>query len=426
MAQLCFIGGMQWGYECKGKIIDFFSGNFDLAAKYGHGHDSRHNCQINGKHYVYSMLPLATVRGIESLILPSSFVELNVLINEAGSMPGIKFTVDERCCVVMDYHIQIDAERRMIHMKPKFNSKDDGIGPAFESFQSGDYISVGDLLNRESLKIKYETNLEKYCPYLASMGSGFFRVASLKENMRKSIEEYLKKGEILRKHIGTTNGIIKRALVEDKDIIFEGSYGTLLDPLFGLNPDRTHSSTMAVKALECAGLPPQKMHKIGVTKAYMSRNAVSPFPTKIDDIEILKRIIQQGDEQNSDPWVPKEREVGWLDFVLFNFADSLNQYDEIALTKLDALAGLNEIKICIAYRDGNGRFINEIDSMGQLIGAEPVYETFEGFPKIENIHRFKDLHPNARKLVDRISDLTNDRLSLISIGPERDQMIRLF
>jgi len=371
--------GMQFGDEGKGKIIDFLAESADVVARFNGGNNAGHTIKVNDETTILHLIPSGILhKGKINIIGNGLVVDPNVLLKEIEDLrsKGVKVTPDnlivsENAHIILEKHIKEDKEKNK-HLGTTAR----GIGPAYTDKVARTGIRVIDYINNNDLK---------------------------------NIKPFVKNTTLIDKN---------------KKILFEGAQGTLLDIDFGTYPYVTSSNATVGGICTGLGIGPKKIDKVlGVTKAYTTRVGSGPLPTELKD-EIGKKIQKTGNEFGAT--TGRARRVGWFDALMCRYSAMVNGLDAIVLTKLDVLSGLEEIKICIGYKYKNKIIKNFSSNSEVLEKCEPVYEELNGWNEnLDGIKNLENLPENAKKYIKRIEELMEIPISIVSIGPERNQTLVL-
>lgn len=429
MPGVCVIG-LQWGDEAKGKIVDLLTPRHDFVVRYQGGANAGHTVVIGNEVYKLSLLPSGVItEGVTSVIAggvvinpPKAISELDELAGRGVEGLDKNLKISDRAHVIMPWHF---AEDRALDANTtdgeNIGTTQRGIGPCYRDKVARSHaIRMGDLY-RDDLCERIEHIVAAKTPVLAAMAVGD---APEPLDPAAIYEEYRAYAERLRPHVCDTNEMLLTAAEEGKKILFEGAQGALLDVDHGTYPFVTSSNSSGVGICAGSGLPAKYInHTIGVVKAYSTRVGGGPFPTEQDN-EVGQQLRDQGNEYGTVTKRP--RRCGWLDTVAVRYTARLGGVDGIAIMLLDVLSGVEEIKICTAYDlDGNRSsvFPSHVDDLRRV---KPVYETLPGWSEDLTACTSLDEFPvNARDYLNRVSELVGLPLSLVSVGPGRDQTILL-
>ncbi|EJF82314.1 adenylosuccinate synthase [Bartonella doshiae] len=414
--------GTQWGDEGKGKIVDWLSEQADIVVRYQGGHNAGHTLVVDGVSYKLSLLPSGLVRGKLSIIGngvvvdPHHFVaELKKLRDQGVTITPEILRIAENAPLILSVHRDLDAIRESSLSGLKIGTTKRGIGPAYEDKVGRRAIRVMDLAETDTLMPKIERLLGHHNALRRGMGVAEIDSQSLYDELTQVA------GEILP-FMDCTWRLLDESDRMGKRILFEGAQGALLDNDFGTYPYVTSSNTVAGQACTGSGLGPSSIHYVlGIAKAYTTRVGEGPFPTEqMNDIGEL--IGMRGKEFGVV--TGRKRRCGWFDAVLVRQMVTICGVQGIALTKLDVLDGLDEIKICVGY-ELDGKKIDYLpSSMGAQARVKPVYETLEGWKEATaGTLCWKNLPAKAVKYIRYIEKLINTRVALLSTSPEREDTI---
>ena len=415
--------GAQWGDEGKGKIIDFLTDEVDIVVRSQGGNNAGHTIVIGGEKYVLHLIPSGILRKSKTCVIGNGVVlDPVALVGEIDGLRkrGVKveknLLISDTAHLVLPYHQALDGLRETQKGAKKIGTTKRGIGPAYADKASRTGLRTGDLLRPDVLKEKLTQRIKENNAVLKSLGAPTL-------NAKKIINDTLAAAEVLRPFITNTVMFLHRALEMKTNMLFEGAQGTFLDIDHGTYPYVTSSNTTSGGACTGSGVPPHRIDKVmGVLKAYTTRVGEGPFTT--EDDALGDRFHAMGREFGAT--TGRARRCGWFDAVSTRYSVILNGIDELAITNLDGLDGVESIKLCVAYRlDGKVLDFPPTDSE-QLSRCEPVYIEMPGWLKsTEKAKKFSDLPPKARAYVKKIAELTGAKLSIVSIGPARAQTIRL-
>ena len=415
--------GAQWGDEGKGKIIDFLTDEAEIVVRSQGGNNAGHTIVIGGEKYVLHLIPSGILRKSKTCVIGNGVVlDPVALVGEIEGLRkrGVKveknLLISDTAHLVLPYHQALDGLRETQKGSKKIGTTKRGIGPAYADKASRTGLRTGDLLRPDVLKEKLTQRIKENNALLKSLGAPTL-------NAKKIINDTLAAAEVLRPFITNTVMFLHRALEMKTNMLFEGAQGTFLDIDHGTYPYVTSSNTTSGGACTGSGVPPHRIDKVmGVLKAYTTRVGEGPFTT--EDDALGDRFHAMGREFGAT--TGRARRCGWFDAVSTRYSVILNGIDELAITNLDGLDGVETIKICVAYRlDGKVLDFPPTDSE-HLSRCEPVYIEMPGWLKsTEKAKKFSDLPPKARAYVKKIAELTGAKLSIVSIGPARAQTIRL-
>ena len=415
--------GSQWGDEGKGKIVDWLSEQADVVIRFQGGHNAGHTLVIDGVTYKLRLLPSGIVRKDKiSIIGNGVVVDPWALLEEIKEikLKGIKvdvenFIISESANLILPFHREMDEIREDAAGKGKIGTTRRGIGPCYEDKVGRRSIRVMDLRSESNLDNRLENVLLHHNAIRKGLNKKIYEKDKLKRDLLKIAPEILKYVQPVWLKLNQFNN-------DRKKILFEGAQGILLDVDHGTYPYVTSSNTVPAMAATGSGTGPDKINYIlGITKAYTTRVGSGPFPTELQD-EIGESLGRRGKEFGTV--TARKRRCGWFDGVLVRQTIKLSGINGIALTKLDVLDELEEIKMCIGY-ELNGQKIDYLPAASEdQFNIKPLYKTFPGWKsKTQGIRNLKDLPENAKRYIHALEDFIGARISSISTSPERDDTI---
>ncbi|MDO8661959.1 MAG: adenylosuccinate synthase [Candidatus Omnitrophota bacterium] len=416
--------GTQWGDEGKGKIIDILSAKVDCIVRYQGGNNAGHTVVVGDKEYIFHLMPSGILHKAKTCFIGNGVViDPLVLLEEIEGIRNTGIDINGRlkistlAHVILPYHKILD-QLRETKRKNKIGTTGRGIGPCYADKIIRCGIRMVDLLNPKVLSEKLKDNLKEKNEIFRKVykHKGF--------DFNAIYREYLNYGKLFAPYISNTALLLNQAITAKKDILFEGAQGTFLDIDFGTYPFVTSSSATSGGACIGTGVSPVKIDKvIGVAKAYTTRVGEGPFPTEYP-AGFAKFMRAKGKEFGATTGRP--RRCGWFDSVMVKEAVMLNGITELAVMKMDILDGLKEIKVCTAYKY-KGKTFREFPHDFEILNKlKPVYQTLPGWGKdIRKARSFRQLQPNAKNYLARISDMLNTKISLVSIGSAREDTIFL-
>ena len=417
--------GSQWGDEGKGKIVDWLSDQADIVIRFQGGHNAGHTLVIDGVTYKLRLLPSGRVRkGKISVIGNGVVVDPWALLEEIEEikLKGVDVNVDnfiisESANLILPFHREMDEIREDTAGKEKIGTTRRGIGPAYEDKVGRRSIRVMDLRSESNLDNRLEVVLLHHNAIRKGLGKKLYKKDELKKELLKIAPEILKFSQPVWLKIDQ----FKK---EKKKILFEGAQGILLDVDHGTYPFVTSSNTVAASAATGTGCGPNSINYVlGITKAYTTRVGEGPFPTELKD-EIGELLGTRGKEFGTV--TSRKRRCGWFDGVLVRQTVKISGIDGIALTKLDVLDDLDEIKMCVEY-ELNGKKMEYLPAASEdQLKIKPIYKTFEGWKQpTKGIKNIEDLPEKAKKYIYAVGDFIGAKISSISTSPERDDTILL-
>jgi len=421
MANVVVVGA-QWGDEGKGKIVDWLSERADIVVRYQGGHNAGHTLVVDGVSYKLSLLPSGLVRGKLSVIGNGVVIDPHHFIDEVAklSSQGITITPDvlriaENAPLILSLHRELDAARENATSGLKIGTTKRGIGPAYEDKVGRRAIRLIDLAEPDTLMAKIERLLTHHNALRRGMGEPEISPQSL-------YDELMAVADGILPFMDQTWRLLDTRRRAGARILFEGAQGALLDNDFGTYPFVTSSNTIAAQAATGSGVGPGAINYVlGIAKAYTTRVGEGPFPTEQLN-ETGEFLGARGREFGVV--TGRKRRCGWFDAVLVRQMVAICGIDGIALTKLDVLDGLDEIKVCVGY-ELDGRRLDFLPaSMGAQARVQPVYETFEGWKATTaGAKKWADLPAQAIKYVRHIEELIGAPVALLSTSPEREDTI---
>jgi adenylosuccinate synthase len=419
------IVGTQWGDEGKGKIVDLLAEHAHMVVRFQGGNNAGHTMVVGGEQFICHLIPSGILQDKTCLIGNGVVVDPAVLLEEFDNLSnrGINIGVDnlkisERAHLIMPYHQSVDHAREQFKGDKKIGTTGRGIGPAYEDKATRRGIRFIDLIDPKVFAEKVKTILDEKNFYLKNYLSADALDAG------EIIDQYQIYAQRLAPHVTNISIVINDAIKNGQHVMFEGAQGTHLDIDHGTYPFVTSSNTLAGNACCGSGVGPNQIDEvIGIVKAYTTRVGAGPFPSELFD-DIGDQIQEKGAEFGAT--TGRRRRCGWLDTVILRNSVRLNGLTGLAITKLDVLDGLESVMICTGY-DYQGEIIRDFPaSLDVLADCKPIYETLPGWTEnLSDIRKLEDFPPNARKYLDRIAELTETSLQIVSIGPDRDQTIVL-
>ena len=415
--------GSQWGDEGKGKIVDWLSSEADVVIRFQGGHNAGHTLVIDGITYKLRLLPSGIVRKNKISIIGNGVVvdpwalleEIKEIKSKGIEISEKNLILSEAANLILPFHREMDEIREDTAGKAKIGTTRRGIGPAYEDKVGRRSIRVMDLISEKNLNHRLETVLMHHNAIRKGLGKEIFQKDKLKKELLKIAPEILKYSQPVWKKIDEFKQ-------QKKKILFEGAQGILLDVDHGTYPFVTSSNTVAASAATGSGCGPNSINYVlGITKAYTTRVGEGPFPTELTD-SIGEQLGQKGKEFGTV--TSRKRRCGWFDGVLVRQTIKISGIDGIALTKLDVLDELDEIKICIAYKL-DGKKIDYLPAaVDDQLKVTPIYKTFQGWKSsTKGIKNFKDLPINAKNYVSELGKFIETKISSISTSPERNDTI---
>ena len=414
--------GAQWGDEGKGKVTDFFASTADYVVRFQGGNNAGHTIVVGENKIALSLTPSGVLYPNCTPVIGSGCVidlgflkqELEML-NEKNINTD-KLVISANAHVIMPYHKMLDELIEENLGKNKIGTTKKGIGPCYTDKIQRKGIRIQDLLHEEDFEKKVRKNVEDVNLTLTKIYNQAPLIAD------EIIDEFGSYKDIVANHVADTSLLISNAIKNKKTILFEGAQGTLLDIDHGTYPFVTSSNTSSGNAAIGSGIGPKNLDKIvGVTKAYISRVGSGPFLTEQKN-EIGDFLIEKGAEFGVV--TGRRRRCGWLDLISLKYSVRVNSLTELFITKLDVLSGLEELNLCVGYKNNNEVITDYPFDQNILNTAEPIYQTFDGWTDdISTVKSFEDLPDNAQSYIKAIEDFIEVPITFISVGPERTENI---
>ncbi len=422
MANVAVVGA-QWGDEGKGKIVDWLSERADVVVRFQGGHNAGHTLVIDGKVYKLSLLPSGIVReGTLSVIGNGVVVDPWALLKEMDTLrgQGVDITTDnfmiaENATLILPVHQQLDVLREGSNVSTRIGTTKRGIGPAYEDKIGRRAVRLIDLADKDLVSERLDSLLEHHNALRRGHGKDEFEKDALLQQLMDVAPKVLPFAKPVWRELA-------KARADGKRILFEGAQGILLDVDHGTYPFVTSSNTIAAQAAGGSGLGPSAVTNVlGITKSYTTRVGEGPFPTEQDN-EIGQLLGERGHEFGTV--TGRRRRCGWFDAVLVAQTVKTGGIDGIALTKLDVLDGMDELKVAVAYELDGERIDYLPASASQQARVKPIYETLEGWQEsTQGARSWADLPATALKYVRRIEELIEAPVTLLSTSPEREDTI---
>jgi adenylosuccinate synthase len=416
--------GLQWGDEGKGKIVDILAEHSDIVVRYSGGANAGHTVIIGDERFALHLLPSGSIRPDALCVITNAVVvDPETLISEIDGLAQKNITLDSRLLIsenahlVLDYHKREDQLREESLGKNKLGTTIRGIGPCYADKVGRSYaIRMADLRDLKALQVKLQTIVERK----NKIFSALYNAEPI--SARSIFEKCKSYADRLMPFTTDTTEFLHKSITGGKSILFEGAQGTLLDLDHGTFPFVTSSNSSALGMSAGSGIPSKMVDKfLGVAKAYTTRVGAGPFPTEQDN-ETGEYIREKGGEYGTTTGRP--RRCGWFDAVAVSYSATIGGVDSVALMHLDTLTGLDEVKICRAYEiDGKESTFFPANT-ARLSMANPIYETVGGWEEeITETGDFNDLPRNAQAFVCRVEETIRKPITIIGVGPERNQTI---
>jgi adenylosuccinate synthase len=415
--------GSQWGDEGKGKIVDWLSSEADIVVRFQGGHNAGHTLVIDKKVFKLRLLPSGIVRKGKISILGNGVVidpwallnEIEEIKKQGVNVTPENFMISESASLILPFHQEMDEIREDAAGKGKIGTTRRGIGPCYEDKVGRRSIRVMDLRSESNLDNRLKNVLLHHNAIRKGLNKKIYEKDKLKNELLKIAPEILKFAQPVWLKLD-------QFIKDRKKILFEGAQGILLDVDHGTYPYVTSSNTVPAMAATGSGSGPDKINYVlGITKAYTTRVGSGPFPTELDD-EIGETLGRRGKEFGTV--TARKRRCGWFDGVLVRQTIKISGINGIALTKLDVLDELDEIKMCVGY-ELNGKKIDYLPAASEdQFNIKPIYKTFPGWKaKTQGTRNLKDLPDKALRYIHALEDFIDARISSISTSPEREDTI---
>ena len=425
MSENVVVVGAQWGDEGKGKIVDLLTEQAEVIVRFQGGNNAGHTLVVKGHKVVLHLIPSGILHEDKLCLIGNGVVlDPEVFCQELDGLKklGVRvgpdsLKVSRKTHLILPYHKLLDTAREEKKKGPdKIGTTGRGIGPAYEDKVARIGVRAADVLNPQLMLAKMEKAIEeKNILFQHSFDMQPVKVKDMWEGIQPWTDR-------LKYYLADVSAEIAAAQAEGKPVLFEGAQGTHLDIDHGTYPYVTSSNTLAGNASAGSGCGPSALHKVvAVVKAYTTRVGAGPFPTELDD-DTGRHLQTQGAEFGATTGRP--RRCGWLDLVVLRESCRLNGPEEIALTKLDVLSGLDQIKMCTRYASNEGETVFPPQMENGLGHVDPIYETISGWEEdISGVRSFPDLPVAAQKYIQCIEDELGVKVGIISVGPDREQTL---
>ena len=414
--------GTQWGDEGKGKVVDYFSKDANYVVRFQGGNNAGHTIKVGSEVYKLHITPSGVIQGKIGVIGNGCVIDPDVLINEINELKkrGIKpkILISDRANIIMPYHKILDGAEEQNLGNKKIGTTKRGIGPCYSDKIARKGIRAIDLTDKEKLGDKLENILPIKQKLFDLYG------IELKLDKNEILKIYIDFGILLKNFIKPTHVELNNALKSEKNILFEGAQGTMLDVDYGTYPYTTSSHTIAGGSCIGTGIGPRNINEIiGIVKAYTTRVGEGPLPTELFDSD-GKHLQDKGHEFGTTTSRP--RRCGWLDLVVVNHSCMISGITKLAITKLDVLDGIDTVKICTDYLL-NGKKTDILPAnIDDVKNCKPIYKDFNGWKKIDQTSsKYDDLPIEAQEYLRFIEKTTKVPIAIVSIGPGRKQTIEV-
>lgn len=421
MARNVIIVGAQWGDEGKGKIVDILSDKADVIVRAQGGNNAGHTIEIDSGQFIFHLIPSGILREGKTCIIGNGVVvdpivlkkEILTLEKAGYKISPENLKISQCAHVIFPYHVHLDKLRES-EKKNKIGTTHRGIGPAYEDKMLRIGIRMHEFIHPEIFAERIQE--------LIKQKNKLIQLVFKKENIKDFVKEYAKLGRFFREFVKDTTKSINDSIDKRKKILFEGAQGTLLDIDHGTYPYVTSSNTIAAGICAGSGVGPMKIDEVvGITKAYTTRVGEGPFPTEIFGVE-GEKLRSAGKEFGATTGRP--RRCGWLDLVALRYAVRVNGLSSIALTKLDVLNQMDEIRICTAYKFEGNETDNYQPDINALELCEPIFKTFKGWKTtLKDCRKFDELPSHAKAYIRFIEKYLKVPVKIVSAGPNRSETI---
>ena len=416
--------GAQWGDEGKGKVTDYFAARANYIVRFQGGNNAGHTIILDDKTVKLHLIPSGVLHKECKLIIGNGVVidprvlikELNMLKKEGLST---NLLISDRAHLIMPYHVDIDYHLTNYQNELAAGSTRSGIAPVYADKLYRHGLRVADLLNEEL----FETRLKKSFDFNKALVEKVFN-EKFEHSYQDILKEFLGYGSMIKQYVANITEVLSSAVEKNEQIMFEGAQGACLDVDHGLYPYTTSSNTIAGQVEAGGGVGLNTSKKIvGIAKAYLTYVGRGPFPTEIKG-ELEEKIRDIGQEYGTT--TGRARRVGWIDLVQLKFANQLNDFSEIILTKVDVLSGLENIKLCVGYKVNGKNFSGVPSDIHNFSNIEPIYETLPGWNSLPNhIESIEECPSELKNFISRVEEVAEVNVSLISYGPDRNQTFKI-
>ena len=415
--------GAQWGDEGKGRFVDFLAARADAVVRFQGGNNAGHTVAVDGKYFKLRLIPSGILYPDVTNVLANGVVfDVKGFFDEVDNLkkdgvPCDNLVVSDRAHVVLPYHFELDGLSEAKRTSgEKIGTTKKGIGPTYMDKMERSGIRVCDFVNKDVFPSLLKRNVDAKNQLIQKVygGEPF--------DYQKILEEYSALADRLRPYVKDTVKLLNDMVATGKKLLFEGAQGALLDIDFGTYPFVTSSHPSSVGVPIGTGIAPNKIDSVvGVVKSYTSRVGAGPFVTELFD-ETGDFIREKGGEYGTVTGRP--RRIGWLDLVVVKHSALISGMDKIALTRMDTLAGVDKIKVCVAY-ELDGEIIDHYPAdLTVLERCKPVYKEFDGWTDdISKVREYIDLPESAKKYIETIEEITGAKISMIGVGPNRDEAV---
>lgn len=418
--------GAQWGDEGKGKMTDYLAEDADVVVRFQGGNNAGHTVEVGDKQYKLHLIPSGILyKDKVNVIGNGVVVDPKALFEEIDYLKGVgvevtpeKLIISDRAHLIMPYHKVLDGIKEKARGKKDIGTTGKGIGPCYTDKMERSGIRVCDLMHKDVFEENLRENIEVKNAIITKVFGG----EAL--DFDSIYAEYLDYAEKMRPYVKDISVEVYESIKANKNVLFEGAQGTLLDIDYGTYPYVTSSNTIAGGVCNGAGIGPTMItNAVGIAKAYTTRVGKGPFPTELLD-ETGDWIREKGHEYGVT--TGRARRCGWLDLVILKTTARVSGLTSFAVTKIDTLAGLEKVKVCVGYKL-DGKVIDYFPaSLEDLARCEPIYEEFAGWDdSVAAARSYDELPENAKVYLKKIEEFTGTKVSIVSVGPRRDQTMKV-
>lgn len=421
--EVTILVGSQWGDEGKGKIVDILSENYDIVVRYQGGANAGHTIKIDDKQFILHLIPSGILREDVVCVIGSGVViDPQALLDEIKFLEDNHISIKDRLFIshnahlIMPYHKLLDSISEK--GERKIGTTGRGIGPCYIDKYARKGIKIVDLLNKPHLEKLIRQNIEEKNTILTKV----YNENELDVNA--IINEYLEFDKVIDPYIKDVPMYLNQATLDKKNILMEGAQGTLLDVDFGTYPFVTSSNPTSGGGCTGTGIPPTKVSSVfGIVKAYTTRVGLGPFPTELDEVN-GEKLRQAGAEFGATTGRP--RRCGWFDSFMLRYSRMINGIERVAITKLDVLSYLDEIKVCTGYQIDGKSLTSYPTDLARMENVIPVYATLPGWKTdISGARHYSELPVEAQQYLSFISEQCGFEIAIVSVGPSRAETIIL-
>lgn len=417
--------GAQWGDEGKGKMTDYLAEKADVVVRFQGGNNAGHTVEVEDKQYKLRLIPSGVLYDDKINVIGNGVVvDPKALFEEMDYLEGVgvkvtpeKLLISDRAQLIMPYHKILDGLKERARGKNDIGTTGRGIGPCYTDKAERSGIRVCDLMHREVFEEKLKQNIEDKNAIISLYGGETLDFETV-------YNEYIGYAERIKPYVDDISVRIYDEIKNNKNVLFEGAQGFLLDIDYGTYPYVTSSNTIAGGVCTGAGVGPTVITgAVGIAKAYTTRVGKGPFPTELVG-EMGDLLREKGHEYGVN--TGRARRCGWLDLVILKSAARVSGLTSFVVTKIDTLAGIDKIKVCTGYKF-EGKIIDYFPAcLEDLAKCEPIYEEFEGWDEsIADARSYEQFPENAKKYLKRIEEFTGTKISIVSVGPKRNQTIEI-